>query len=397
MNRTIALLILFCGWVLVEAGIPGDIDGDGTVDLIDIDILSGQWLGIPELPSADIAPATGDSQINGLDLAMISGHWLLAVPDANEMVFLAGGEFEMGNHFPSSEPNEPDELPVHTVSIDSFYMGQYEVTNEQYCAFLNAALSEHTISVVNDIVYSNTGSDPNAYYCVLYNYPYVTVPGRIDFTDGVFSVVDKGGRDMSHDPAIWIGWHGAAAYCNWLSETEGYSACYDLVTWECDFSKHGYRLPTEAEWEYAARGGQYSPYTRFGWGDTIDHDHASYFWTQQNGVSFYPYDFATSAYDPDWDDGILPITSPSGSYPQNPYGLYDMAGNVYEWCHDWYSSTYYSNSPYRNPIGPGTGTSHVLRGGSWQTFASSCRSANRHSSSGLLDRSGFRVCLDLSN
>ena len=393
MNRCRIFIILYCGWAFLYAGIPGDIDGNGIVDLLDIDILSAQWLDVPGTPSADIASATSgpDGLVNGLDFSVVSGHWLLHVPDANAMVFIDGGAFAMGNQFPDSEPNEIDELPVHLVHVDSFYLGRYEITNGEYCEFLNASLADEMISVINGTVYSDTGSDPNQPYCNLADN--IDSNSLIDYSDGLFGVLSKGGREMSNDPMVCVSWYGAVAYCNWRSKTEGYPPCYDLVSWACDFTQHGYRLPTEAEWEYAARGGQDDPYTRFDWGNTIDHTQANYY----RRIPLLSYDLATDQHHPAWNDGIFPYTSPVGSFAANGFGVHDMAGNVFEWCNDRYAKTYYNVSPDDNPTGPATGTGRVLRGGSWDHNAGTCRSANRYAKlpSDLQNTYGFRVCLDL--
>jgi formylglycine-generating enzyme required for sulfatase activity len=198
---------------------------------------------------------------------------------------------------------------------------------------------------------------------------------------------------MSDDPMVEVSWYGAVAYCNWRSGAEAYENCYNLSTWECDFSKHGYRLATEAEWEYAARGRLSGK--RFPWSDpNISHSEANYYANPS-----YPYDEnPTSGYHPDWNDGIYPYTSPVGTFSANGYGLYDMAGNVWEWCNDWYDSNYYNVSPYDNPEGPASGTYRVLRGGCWHVSATYCRVAFR-SSIGFGPGSrgysfGFRLVLD---
>ena len=139
----------------------------------------------------------------------------------------------------------------------------------------------------------------------------------------------------------------------------------DWVKWNT-----GYRLPTEAEWEKAARGGVSGH--RFPWADTDDimHSRANY-WG-------YPFGYDRSySYHPAFYDGVLPYTSPAGYFAANGYGLYDMAGNVLEWCWDWYGSTYYGSSPGNDPRGPATGSFRVFRGGNFAASGRNCRTADR--------------------
>jgi len=203
----------------------------------------------------------------------------------------------------------------------------------------------------------------------------------------------KGGRSMANDPMVEVSWYGAAAYCNWRSQQLGKQACYDSSTLLPIYPlRNGVRLATEAEWEYAARGGLSGK--RFPWGDTITHSRANYY-----SRTDYSYDVSpTRGYHPTWNDGVYPYTSPAGSFAANNYGLYDMAGNVWEWCNDWYSSSYYSSSPSSNPTGPSSGRYRVVRGGSWLiTRAVSCRAATRdfYWPFNRYNYFGFRVVLDL--
>jgi formylglycine-generating enzyme required for sulfatase activity len=298
------------------------------------------------------------------------------------MVYIPDGEFEMGDHH--GDGLSLDELPLHAVLLDAFFMGRYEISNQQYCDYLNSALGS-SIYVSDGIVY---GSGNNQPYCDTHSYD---ANSQIDYSAGVFSVKEKGVRDMSHDPMVQVSWYGSAAYCNWRSSEKGKESCYNLSTWECDYSKHGYRLATEAEWEYAARGGK--AYYRFPWGDTISHSQANYY----ADPCMYSYDVnPTKGYHLEWN-GNVPHTSQVGSFVANGFRLYDMAGNVWEWCNDWYDSDYYDTSPYDNPTGPASGTGRVLRGGSWYYFAILCRSASRFyvNPGSRYGYFGFRIVLDL--
>ncbi len=311
-------------------------------------------------------------------------------PTVPEMVLIPGGEFEMGDHHGDRPPLESKELPVHAVFLNSFFMSKYEITNQQYCDYLNSSILAGDIKVDDGIVYdfNDTG----------YNYPYcdthsADTDSQIDYSGGVFRVGTKGGRDMSDDPMVEVSWYGAAAYCNWRSSEDGKESCYNLSTWECDFTQDGYRLPTEAEWEYAARGGNHSPYYRFPWGDTISHSQANYVSYWVGGSPYYPGDVSpTEGYHPDWE-GIYPYTSVVGNFAANGYGLYDMAGNVWEWCNDWWDPDYYDVSPYDNPQGPASGSYRVRRGGGWVNPTDHSRVAERtyFGPDRRMEECGFRV------
>jgi formylglycine-generating enzyme required for sulfatase activity len=366
-----------------------DITGDCFVDLEDFEILMSYWLdNTCQDPNwCQGADLNHSNTTDFFDFAMIANDWLTGNPNLpDDMTYIPGGEFEMGDSFNEGSASE---LPVHTVSLDAFFIGKYEVTNAQYCQYLNSALG-NSIYVSGDVVY---GSENNQPYCDMHAYD---SDSQIDYSGGVFSVRTKPevtGRDMSNDPVVEVSWYGAVAYCNWRSSEEGFETCYDIndPNWECDFSKHGYRLPTEAEWEYAARGGLAAK--RFPWGDTITHSQANYY-----SSSSYSYDISpTEGFHPTWNDGIEPYTSPTGSFYDNGLRTYDMAGNVWEWCNDWYSSTYYSSSPTNNPTGPTSEISRVLRSGGWGYGAYFCRVATRYSSTQATRYGyfGFRLSLDL--
>jgi len=300
------------------------------------------------------------------------------------MVLIPAGEFQMGDSFDESGVFS-GELPVHMVTVDSFYMGKYEITNQQYCDYLSSALAQGLITVTEGVVYQ-AGSGTDYSYC---DTSTSSSNSRIAYSGSVFSVRTKGGRSMMNDPMVLVSWYGSVAYCNWRSQQEGYVSCYDLSTWTCDFMKRGYRLATEAEWEYAARGGLAGK--RFPWGDTITHSQANYF-----SVSDHSYDVSsTRGFHPAWDDGVFPYTSPVGSFEANGYGLYNMAGNVWEWCNNWYGS--YSSDSQANPTGPASGLTRIFRGGGWSSYgAFFCRVTYRHHDWPDIHRNscGFRVVLD---
>ena len=371
----------------VQAECPSmDITGDCRVDLADFAVVSRWWLDACDASNSWCMGADlfQSGSVNLDDLVVMVSLWQTnQLP--GDMVAIPAGTFQMGDS--KGEGNPWDELlPVHTVTVDSFAMGKYEMTNGQYRDFLNSALAQGLITVTNGVVYK-AGSGTSYPYCdtstsISYS--------KIAFSNNTFSVQTKGGKDMTNHPMVDVSWYGAVAYCNWRSQQEGKQTCYNLSTWACDFSKKGYRLATEAEWEYAARGGLSG--NRFPWGDTINQ-------TQANFYSFpYSYDVSPVKYQchPLWDDGIYPYTSPVGFFASgaNAYGLYDMAGNVWEWCNDWRGS--YSSSSQTNPTGSTTGDMRVLRGGSWGNRSDSCRVAFRigNNPNACNYNYGFRLVLD---
>ncbi len=301
------------------------------------------------------------------------------------MLLIAAGEFQMGDH----HDGWSQALPVHAVYVDSFYMDVYEVTNQQYADALNWASSQGLITVTSGVVYQAGGGTAYCSTTTASSYSRITWNGSTFGVVGEALPADDTGNKTNH-PMVEVAWFGAAAYANWLSGMEGRTPSYNTSTWTCSFGVAGYRLPTEAEWEKAARGGQYAPYRRYPWGDTLDGTKANY-WDSGD-----PY-----------ETGGYPRTTPAGYYDggqtpagidmANGYGLYDMAGNVWEWCNDWFGP--YSQcdpTPCDNPHGPATGTYRVLRGGSWGINGNFLRCATRFD--GIPDyldiSNGIRLVLD---
>jgi formylglycine-generating enzyme required for sulfatase activity len=225
-----------------------------------------------------------------------------------EMVLIPAGSFRMGNH-----GTKEDENFVHMVTVGSFLMDRYEVTQAEFDKY--------------------------------------QLPNPSHFKGPTL-------------PVEQVTWAQAAVYCNARSRAEGLTPCYNEDTAECNFDADGYRLPTEAEWEYACRAGTDSDYG-FG-GDA--RKLSDYAWFADNSGK---------------------KTHPVGEKKPNAWGLFDMHGNVAEWCNDIYDKDYYRNSPAENPHGPADGKEYVLRGGAWKSAADALRSSSR-----LAESPGFSdACL----
>ena len=295
-------------------------------------------------------------------LSPLAGREIVLPPG---MVLVPAGTFEMGRHVGFGNSRE---LPVHPVTLDAFYMDVYEVTNEKYAAYLNKAYAQGRVTVSigtpGGEVYQVGGAA--VVLCSTTTHDSYT---RITWDGSMFGVT-AGKEDH---PVVMVSWWGACAYANSLSRDYGLTPCYDETSWDCDFSANGCRLPTEAEWEYAARGGEHNPYYKYPWGDTIVGSMTNWL---DSGDPYetgpYPWTTPVGYYDGN--------QIPSGVDMANGYGLYDMCGSAWEWCWDWMDSDYYSYSPTHNPTGPISGSFRVNRGGSWYvpTYAvSAMRSAFR--------------------
>lgn len=291
----------------------------------------------------------------------------------NDMVWIPGGTFWMG-----SEKGQSDERPVHQVTVDGFWMDKYEVTNEQFAKFIKATgyvtIAERKPNprdfpgvplenlVAGSIVFSPPPGDvPLDNHFIWWKY----IPGaNWRHPQGPDSTING----LEKHPVVHVSWLDAAEYCKWA----------------------GKRLPTEAEWEYASRGGLEKK--EFMWGDELTPGGK---WLANIWQGRFPNENTQA-------DGFR-LTAPVGSFPPNGSGVYDLAGNVWEWCADWYLPDYYSKSSGKNPQGPDSSfdpnepgvMKRVQRGGSYMCtdlYCGAYRPSTRMKSSPDtgLSHSGFR-------
>jgi formylglycine-generating enzyme required for sulfatase activity len=265
-------------------------------------------------------------------------------------VEIPAGTFTMGS--PEDENSHESNETQHTVILTtSFAMFSTEVTNQQYADLAQWANYCGYCTVVGSTVRDAIGGSTEELLDLEYY-------SEIVFSDAMFAVEEG----MEDHPVRFLSWYGAAAYCDWLSLRAGLTRAYGRGSWECNYdapyNAEGYRLPTEAEWEYACRAGTMTPFYT---GDCLDAG------TEANYEGIYPY--------ADCPSGLnIGATVPVGSYPANDFGLYDMHGNVYEWCTDGYEE--YGDDE-TDPVGPGYWDDRVFRGGCWRYPANRCRSADR--------------------
>jgi formylglycine-generating enzyme required for sulfatase activity len=291
------------------------------------------------------------------------------------MAIIPAGTFQMGDPYTQGQIYE---LPVHQVYTSRFLISRFEITHEQMREALQWAYDQQLITVDATTVRNIEGS-PQPFLSFT-----ASDGGRqatfLRFANGFFYVeADKGNFPMGG-----VTWYGALAYCNYRSNMEGLQRCIDFSNWTCDFTKNGYRLPTEAEWEKAARGGltgHHFSWPSFGgnFAQHIDGYMAKY------NASRDPW-YYTALY---WTTPVgyfngsqLNYGQPAGTDMVNGYGLYDMIGNVWEWCWDnwkgdWYSQPGAIQADSTGPLAAGAVTK-VIRGGSFGYNASSMRVAYRH-------------------
>jgi len=284
--------------------------------------------------------------------ALISLLAACAKPDApkmdNPLIKVPKGAFWLGQSKASS-------IFVRTVLTHDYSLSKYEITNQEYCEMLNFALKQDKVEVDDFAILNKEGTKQR-----------LLLLSHIQYKGGEFVVAS--GKDYL--PAVSVSWYGSAFYCNMRSMMENLTPLYNLTDWKCNlYGAKGYRLPTEAEWEYAAR---YNDQRTYPWGEFKPSDKIANF-------NFNAGHFVVKV----------------GSYPEgvSKLGFYDMAGNAYEWCNDFYAD-YEAADSLINPAGPDKGTAYVVRGGSWNYNDATLMSAFRSMSdnANLQDFYGFRVC-----
>ena len=261
------------------------------------------------LPGSYTLEASADNYYSDTSIVQIATNnktvknvQLVQIPPFTSMITIPGGTFTMGC---TSEQNGcyNDEKPTHQVTLSAYEIGKYEVTQIEWRTVMG------------------------------------TNPSQI-----------KG----DYRPVETVSWNDIITFCNTLSTREGLTPVYVVngPTLTANWSANGYRLPTEAEWEYAARGGASSTNTQYSGSNTIE------------DLAWYTSNSGNTTHD-------------VGTKSPNQLGVYDMTGNVWEWCWDWYSDTYYTSASQTNPMGPIFGSKRVLRGGSWNNFPGDSRVSRR--------------------
>ena len=336
-------------------------DADGDLQLIHVAVSADAGLTYG-IPCTSLSGAVGSNVGLGTNRHLVwnagadwNGNWVpqcrvrvtahdgTTPPAPPGMAYIPAGPFQMGDNL----DGDTGAMPVHIVQVDAFFMDKTEVTKELWQAV-------------------QTWGNNNGYS------------------------IGGGSFDGERHPVHTVTWYDVVKWCNARSEKESLTPCYftdasqtviyksgdvnidnTMVKW----TANGYRLPTEAEWEKAARGGATG--LRFPWGNTITHSQANY-----RSISISGYDISPTRGDHPTYGGS---TAPVGSFAPNPFGLFDMAGNVLEWCWDWNSGAFYGSPDNMvNPIGPVSGSARALRGGDCSGSAgdfgnaNGCRAATRN-------------------
>jgi formylglycine-generating enzyme required for sulfatase activity len=314
--------------------------------------------------------SSAHNQINAIQLDTSSiSHKAPWAGSTDNMVLIPAGSFLMGWQpienvdWPADETAD-DEVPVHDVYLDSFYIDKYEVTNRQFKEFVDSTGYITSAEEKGESVVIDTTINPDGgwgYGWTLKEGAYWKAPQGPGS-----SITDK----MDH-PVVHVSWEDAKAFAAWA----------------------GKRLPTEAEWEKSARGKLEQKI--FTWG--LDYSEIGLYSDFGLYMNWHGDIREDVVYRGDMLDGYAYTTSPVGSFPENGYGLFDMAGNVFEYVNDWYDENYYSNTPANNPQGPVTGGDKIIRGGSWRWCECYARPASRDPvpTEYSDDCTGFRLALSV--
>ena len=319
-----------------------------------------------------------------------------------QTVPVAAGTFPMGRLASGTNDDRTYggtyEDPVHSVTLGAYTLGKCEVTNKEYCDVLNWAKAQgYLYSDAAGTAWAGTGdiyAGGAGFRFLIVSFSSTNC--NIQHSGGVFTSKTRVGLpgttnySMDTHPMVMVSWYGSVAFCNWLSQWQGVATCYNMgaANWPLTVAPPtagGYRLPTEAEWERAAAWdgtkhwiyGFLSDTNATGTANRCN-DFNSFATAYDNplGLTAYPYTSPVG-----WFNGVN--VNPNGSVTTvnspSPVGAYDMSGNVYEWCGDWYLDTYYTSGgpPWNNPTGPASGTRRVNRGSAWNYSFFYCRSAYR--------------------
>lgn len=311
-------------------------------------------------------PGVSDQELSESFLAPVEAAGSRRKTDIPPMVLVYGGTFQMG-----AQNDYIDNGPVHTIRLNDFYMGKYEVTLEEFTQFTE------TTNYITDAERQDSSQLVKQKFWGFQ----AGVNWRHDETGQMRSVTE-----LLH-PVIHVSWNDAIAYCNWLSEQHGLQPVYEILEdrANANWNANGYRLPTEAEWEYAARDGGKD--VRWAGIRTTYNSSLPVVGNYCDRKCLFPW--KKRAYSDEYR-----FSAPVGKYRANDLGLHDMSGNVEEWCWDYYVTDYYKRSPAINPAGPAKGEFRVLRGGSWGSSPEELEC--KHRKFEYPDRTsatiGFRLC-----
>jgi sulfatase modifying factor 1 len=306
----------------------------GPLTLVSGAVGKAQTVGTEKNITWDVLKEPGFIQLKGENIQFKIKAFYSTIGDI-EMIWVEGGSFMMG-----SNDGEEDEKPVHEVNLKGFFMGKYEVTRGQFRKFVDATNYQ-----------TEAEKDGGAWIWSSEEKKWLK-------KEGLNWKKDAKGNDCyktkENHPVIFVSHNDAIAYINWLKST----------------SNKKYRLPTEAEWEYAAKGG--------------------------NKNSLYKYAGSNNIDEVAWYGNANDETHPIGTKKANALGIFDMTGNVWEWCNDWYDKNHYQYSMKSNPEGLLTGVYRVLRGGSFDYLTDDCRPANRNLNKPSIRSNfiGFRLACD---